>query len=179
MLILRQERDSQWLPIPNEIALILDHQLPPTDLITSALALAFDGQRILMTNLNARGWDIPGGHREMGETPEQTLHREVREETGATLSNVQLLGYQRIRILAAPPPNYRYPHPESYQALYLATVASLPHFLATAESRERALFAPDEAITLRWVRQNREMYNEALKRIAKMTYDTNIHNHHG
>jgi hypothetical protein len=59
-----------WLPLPNEIALILDDQLPPLPAITSALALAFDGERILMTNLRQRGWDIPGGHLDPGETPE-------------------------------------------------------------------------------------------------------------
>lgn len=51
MQILGVGRDIAWLPLPNEIALILDDQLPPLPAITSALALAFDGARILMTNL--------------------------------------------------------------------------------------------------------------------------------
>lgn len=29
-------------------------------------------------------WDVPGGHCEPGETPEQTLARELREEIGVT-----------------------------------------------------------------------------------------------
>jgi 8-oxo-dGTP pyrophosphatase MutT (NUDIX family) len=116
-----------------------------------------------MTNLNARGWDIPGGHTEAGESPEETLHREVMEETGALLSDVRLLGYQRIRLLSPCPPNYRYPHPDSYQILFFATVAAMPDFVPTEETRERALFPPHTATALRWVQQNREMYDAALE----------------
>ena len=164
MRILHVAQNISFLPTPNEVALVLDNTLPPTPLITSALALAFMGQSILMTNLNARGWDIPGGHLEVGESPEEALHREVWEETGAQLANAQLLGYQRIRLYAACPPNYRYPYPESYQTLFFATVAEMLKFIPTEEARERALFAPSEAATLRWVTQNRKMYDAALAR---------------
>jgi 8-oxo-dGTP pyrophosphatase MutT (NUDIX family) len=167
MHILRLDRDLHFLPTPNESALILDDNLPPAHLITSALALAFRKQSILMTKLNARGWDIPGGHLERGESPEIALHREVREETGALLSNVRLLGYQHIRLLAPCPPNYRYPCPESYQTFFLATVADLSDFMPTDETRARALFSPYEAISLRWVQENRDLYEAALGLVMK------------
>ena len=169
MQILRLGNNIPWLPTPNETALILDDTLPPVHLITSALTLAFHGHSILMTNLNARGWDIPGGHIEQGESPEQALHREVFEETGARLHHIGLLGYQRIRILAPCPPNYRYPYPESFQSLFLATVADMPDFVPTGETRERCLFTPEEATSLRWVQENREMYDAALQMIMGTT----------
>ena len=77
MQVLRLNYDIPFIPLPNEIALILDEQLPPASLTTSALALAFRDQQILMTNLNSRGWDIPGGHIEVGEDPEAAMRREV------------------------------------------------------------------------------------------------------
>lgn len=163
MEILGTGYNIAWLPLPNEIALILDEQFPPLHLTTSALALAFDGDRILMTNLHQRGWDIPGGHLEAGETPEQAMRREVWEESGAIVGAVRVLGYQRIRLLGAVPADYRYPHPDSYQVLFLARISDLSPFAATAEARERALFAPEVAFTLRWVQENRPMYEAALQ----------------
>ncbi len=35
-------------------------------------------------------WGIPGGFMETGEQPEQTVRREIREETGLELENVKL-----------------------------------------------------------------------------------------
>ena len=156
-----------WLPLPNEIALILDDQLPPLPAITSALALAFDGERILMTNLRQRGWDIPGGHLDPGETPEMAMRREVMEEAGAVLTEVQLLGYQRIRLLGQVPAGYRYPHPDSYQILYLARVAELVAFASTEETSQRRFFGPVEAQELQWVQENRLMYDQALAQAGK------------
>lgn len=167
MQILGVGHNISWLPLPNEIALILDDQLPPLAAITSALALAFDGERILMTNLRQRGWDIPGGHLDPGEPPEAAMRREVMEEAGALLMEVQLLGYQRIRLLGDIPAGYRYPHPDSYQVLYLARVAGLVEFAGNHEASQRALFAPTAAQELNWVQENHLMYNCALARVQE------------
>ncbi|DAC15780.1 MAG TPA: NUDIX hydrolase [Candidatus Poseidoniales archaeon] len=41
---------------------------------------------ILLVRHPERGWELPGGHLEQGETPMQCLEREVKEETGLSLS---------------------------------------------------------------------------------------------
>ena len=161
--ILRVEQNIAWLPEPNESQIVLSAILPEPELVTAALVLAFVGDQLLMTNLASRGWDIPGGHVESGECPDETVRREVYEETGATLASLHLLGYQRLRLLGPQPSPYRYPYPDSYQAFYWAQVASLEDFLPTAETQGRALFSPAEAQSLSWVKMNRDLYEAALR----------------
>jgi 8-oxo-dGTP diphosphatase len=38
-------------------------------------------------------WSMPGGHLDIGETPEQTAIREVFEETGLGIASVKFLAY--------------------------------------------------------------------------------------
>lgn len=47
-----------------------------------ACTLMGQGSHVLFVEHPERGWEIPGGHIEPGESPEQALHRELREETG-------------------------------------------------------------------------------------------------
>ncbi len=65
-IILRIEKDIAWLPRPNEGQIVLSSLLPPRESITTAFALAFAGERLLLTNLTKHGWDITGGHVEAG-----------------------------------------------------------------------------------------------------------------
>ena len=164
--VLRIEHNIAWLPQPNECQVVLTSQLPPRELVTTALAVAFAGDRLLMTNLRSRGWDIPGGHVELGEQPEESVRREVYEEAGARLGSMRLLGYQRLRLLGPQPAGYRYPYPDCYQAFYWAQVTSLETFLPTAETQGRALFSPLEARTLSWVQLNQELYEAALELVT-------------
>jgi 8-oxo-dGTP pyrophosphatase MutT (NUDIX family) len=160
--ILRVEHNLAWLPKPNESQVVLSSHLPPLKLVTTAFALAFAGDRLLMTNLTRRGWEIPGGHVEPGEHPEETVRREVLEETLATLGPLHLLGYQHLRLSGPKPTSYPYPYPDSYQTFYWAPIATLSDFLPTTEAQGRAFFPPLEARTLSWVQHFRELYEAAL-----------------
>lgn len=163
--ILSISKDIAWLPKPNECRTVLSSQLPPLELVKTALAVVFMGDCLLMTNLASRGWDIPGGHIEPGEHPEEAVCREVFEETGAELGPVHLLAHQRLRLLGPRPDAYRYPYPDSYQVFYTAQVCSLNEFCPTAEALGRSLFPPSEARTLKWVQFNHELYEAALQRV--------------
>ena len=50
------------------------------------------GKVLLVRQTYMDGWFIPGGRIEKGETPEQAARREAREEVGARLKTIALLG---------------------------------------------------------------------------------------
>jgi 8-oxo-dGTP pyrophosphatase MutT (NUDIX family) len=156
------EHNLPWLPWPHEARMVLTSCLPPQELISAAFALAFSGERLLMTHLRHRGWDIPGGHVEPGEGSEETVRRELQEETGATLGALSLFGYQHLRLLGPRPEGYRYPYPDSYQVFYWTRIEALEDFLPTAETEGGALFVPAEARQLAWVQRQRKLYEVAL-----------------
>lgn len=66
----------------------------PTEIpVTAALVFVRDAGGLVVADIAGRGWCIPGGRIEPGETPEEAARREAREEAGAVLGPMQLVGY--------------------------------------------------------------------------------------
>ena len=59
----------------------------------SVVCLTYRGERPLLVRHRRRGWEFPGGHGEPGESPWATARREAREEAGASLAELNLIGY--------------------------------------------------------------------------------------
>jgi len=94
---------------------------PPLDLVTSIRAVLFrDAEVMVMTDARGSCHVNPGGRREPGESSEDTLRRELIEETGWTIRESKFIGFIHFRHLGPRPDAYPYPYPEFVQLLFVA-----------------------------------------------------------
>lgn len=95
------------------------------------LIVAIYQGKLLFTCHSKRGWELPGGKIEPGETPEQAAVREAWEETGAIIKNMRQIGEYRVSGVETPP---------FIKAIYLAQVESMGKLPQGFETTEAALF---------------------------------------
>jgi len=94
--------------------------LPPLAYVTSVRALVLRGDALLILHTPEEMAILPGGRREAGETLEQTVRRELREETGWEVRLGPVLGSIYFHHLGPKLPAYRFPYPDFLNVVYLA-----------------------------------------------------------
>jgi 8-oxo-dGTP diphosphatase len=140
---------------------VSDLKLPPRQLITSVHGFCFHENKLMLVNLNHRGWDFPGGHLEPGESADEGFKREVLEE-GYVSGECKQLGY--IIVDHTNNSNWsessKYPK-VGYQVFFRMDITHIHEFQAQYESAERIFINPD---TVKDYYQDwHELYEEILK----------------
>ncbi len=109
-----------------------------------------DGPRYLLLRYRARHWDFPKGHVEAGETEEDTVRRETREETG--IDDLEFIPGFRTKI--------RYGFDDHGRA----AEKEVTFLLARTKADPQSVRISDEHIGFDW-----QDYRSATR---KVTYDT-------
>jgi ADP-ribose pyrophosphatase YjhB (NUDIX family) len=102
----------------------LSSALPPLPLVTSVRAVVLRAGTVLVQQDRDLRHILPGGRREGPETLEETLRREVAEETGWSLGAIHPLGFIHFEHLDPRPAGYAYPHPHFLHRVYAASVGA-------------------------------------------------------
>ncbi len=98
---------------------------------------------IVLVSETGNEWNLPGGHPEAGETPPETLTREVAEEACAEVLACRLIGWQRVDD----------PRELSYLQLRYVAQVQLHKFQPTHEIGHRRLVSPQDFLSaLSWGR---------------------------
>ncbi len=132
-----------WGELRLAVTTYLTSQLPPLELVTSVRALVRQGANVMLVRDPDRAHILPGGRREVNETLEQTLRREVLEETGWEVGPPRLLGVKHFHHLTPRPAGYAYPYPDFLHVIYAAEATHrLPAARLTDDYELSAEFVP-------------------------------------
>jgi len=138
------------------------HQPPRPEFITSAHGFCFYEEKMLLVDINSRGWGFPGGHVEIHESPLECVKREVLEEA-CVEGNFIYLGYVEVNHSENPAWNSDSPYPLiGYQALYLMDITRVLPFHAAFESAQRTFIEPSKVNQL--TRDWHDVYEAILQK---------------
>ncbi len=70
--------------------------MPDEQIKFAVIAARYNNKWILCRHAERTTWELPGGHRESGETPIETARRELYEETGAVDADIHVVGVYRL-----------------------------------------------------------------------------------
>ncbi len=96
----------------------------PPGTVTSCFVVAITPNGHIAISRPERGWGLPGGHVEAGESPEDCVRREANEECGITLGKLTVIGGWLAEKVKETEYNAKYPK-RAYQLMYLAQIEAI------------------------------------------------------
>lgn len=108
--------------------------------VAQVYGVCFDaeGAILILSPDGATGWNLPGGHPEDDESPEQTLRRETLEEAATELGDLKLLGWFEVI------ESQRVPYCQCRYAAIIRTVRPPAPDPATGATFARRFVRPEE-----------------------------------
>ena len=89
-----------WRKTPGGVRRWLARQVETTFTVSAAAVVTNEAGEVLLLNHILRpksGWGLPGGFMNGDEQPDDAVRREIREETGIELRNLQLVRVRNLR----------------------------------------------------------------------------------
>jgi 8-oxo-dGTP pyrophosphatase MutT (NUDIX family) len=105
---------------------------------SEAICMLDDIETVLVRSTSGR-LNTPGGRAEEGESSDETMIREVREEACAEVTSWQLLGYARSECLEGERPGH-----VMVRDMYIARVQLMPWHCTDEETMERLIVPLDD-----------------------------------
>ncbi len=139
------ETEALWADgtMPLRVCYFRSDEQPSEQFVTSVRCLVFQNDSVLVLRNRKGNHILPGGRREEGETFEQTLRREVAEETGWTIESISRLGFIHLEHLKPKPPGYQFLHPHFFQIVYTARASKyVPDLMCDDDYEEESTFVP-------------------------------------
>ncbi len=145
-----KDGEERW---PLDMTGYLTSEMPPLAYVTSLRAVVLRDDAVLAMEDDDGLHILPGDRREAGEAIEETLRREVLEESGWTLRLGPLLGFTHFRhrgpepSLAVDSP-YHYPYPDFLNLIYVAEAIFYDHDLLLPNAFEQQPYRLQPLATL-------------------------------
>jgi 8-oxo-dGTP pyrophosphatase MutT (NUDIX family) len=157
---------EEWLGVPLEFRTFLADELPPRAFVGSVRAIVLRDNKVLLVHSETPILSV-GGRCEPGETIEQTLLREVAEETGWNVSPVAVIGFTHCHHLDGQRPDWGRPAPDWIDPCFAVLAETFDARLIEADAARCAFVPADEAERCGLHEIDRVWLREALrKRLA-------------
>lgn len=173
--ILEKNKRSHRGKALHKMKYILENNYRAKHIVVPVALIIKDG-KILMTKRNDpfrpeyhEKWEFPGGSMEVGETFEQNVIREVKEEAGYVVEIVARVTHLAVETQTYP--NFTY---QVYLVPFVCRILGGDGVFSDTETLEARWFDLDDAVNYPMIGENERMYREFLPELKELINKHNL-----